>query len=376
MQRPSLGDRAGGRLNHFDFLRFALAALVILSHSYPLLRGNNDTEPLSVATGGQLTFGELAVNCFFSLSGFLITQSWLRSRGPVDYLRKRVLRIYPGFIVTCLISGLLIAPAVAVPRGQFWQEFSPLKFLLFQLVVLKLVLPRGVTYFPETPLRAINGSLWSIPYEFLCYLGVALLGMLGGFRRRWTILAVCLALCVLQALHVWLGFSPTVNLRLEFFVGTPRVWFRVGSCFAAGAAFYMYRDRIPYSGRWFLAALVLLVAAGLWWEARLLPVVFPLLGTYVLLYVAFQQSPLNGFGRHGDFSYGLYLYAFPIQQMLVQNLGRSTHPLVLAALAFPLTLLAAFLSWHIVERPFLRLKKARARHEPMPAIVAEPGAVA
>src|SRR5215207_5054601 len=95
VQRRTFGNVNSGRLNNFDFLRFLLAALVILSHSYPLLWGNNEREPLSLLTGGQLSFGEFAVNGFFILSGFLIAQSWENSRTVSSYFKKRFLRIYP-----------------------------------------------------------------------------------------------------------------------------------------------------------------------------------------------------------------------------------------------------------------------------------------
>src|SRR5205085_4562125 len=110
MPRPTLGELSAGRANNFDALRFALAALVILSHSFPLLQRDNRHEPLAVATGGQITGGEVAVGGFFILSGFLIAQSWDNSRGLGDYLRKRAARIYPGFLAAALVCALIAGP--------------------------------------------------------------------------------------------------------------------------------------------------------------------------------------------------------------------------------------------------------------------------
>src|SRR5689334_20689842 len=111
--KKKLDEASLGRSNNIDFLRFALASLVILSHSYPLVWGNNTREPFSMATGGQRTGGELAVEGFFILSGFLITRSWYSARSTGDYLRRRALRIYPGFFVAVAFSGLIAAPWLA-----------------------------------------------------------------------------------------------------------------------------------------------------------------------------------------------------------------------------------------------------------------------
>src|ERR1700743_1286518 len=113
-----MSPRPGNEGNNFDSLRLIFAVLVILSHSFPLGRGSNDTEPLSVITNGALTLGDLSVWGFFVISGFLITQSWLRSSSTGKYLKRRVARIYPGFIVMSLVSALLIVPRALDPGSD------------------------------------------------------------------------------------------------------------------------------------------------------------------------------------------------------------------------------------------------------------------
>src|SRR4051812_27372591 len=109
-----------GRLpaNNFDFLRFAFASLVILSHSYPLATGTEDREPLALATHGQLTLGALAVDCFFIISGFLILHSWQSNPAPLDYLRKRVLRIYPAFLIVAALDAFVVTPLFSTSGFQ------------------------------------------------------------------------------------------------------------------------------------------------------------------------------------------------------------------------------------------------------------------
>src|SRR5687768_9479937 len=132
--------------------------------------------------------------------------------------------------------------------------------------------------------------------------------------------------------------------------------------FMAGMVFCLYRDRIPFGGRWALAALALLAVA-----ARVplgIAVALPTAGTYLLLWAAFQTKvSAPNWARYGDFSYGLYLYAFPIQQLLVRASGQQIRPWTLTALALPMTMVAAVLSWHLVEKRFLPSRSAH-KHEP------------
>jgi peptidoglycan/LPS O-acetylase OafA/YrhL len=357
VQRRTFGTVNSGRLNNFDFLRFLLAALVILSHSYPLLWGNNERELLSMLTGGQLSFGELAVNGFFILSGFLIAQSWENSRTVSSYFKKRVLRIYPGYLATVLFCTLITGPFLAAPRAEYWEQLNPVT------VTLKALNLDAHESWPKLydhlPYPAVNGSLWTIRYEFFCYIGVALLGFLGAFRYK--IIAV-LAFAVAVALYVGRIYYDLKmpGSSLSHIYCYPGEWPRFATYYLAGMLFYLFQDRIVYSGWLALVCLMGLIACAAFHTLQFLPLAFAFFGTYVFFYVAFLPTPcLQRFVRRGDFSYGLYLYAFPIQQMLVYSYRDLLTPLTLFLLAFPLTLLAAFLSWHLVEKPFM-VRKPKA----------------
>ena len=162
MRDPADSAPPLGRSNLFDFLRCALAVLVIYSHCHSLLAGSDVTEPLYLWTGGQLTWGDLAVDAFFVLSGYLITQSWMHSRGLSDFLVKRLLRVYPAFSVAVALGVLVVAPlsserALSVDAWDWLQGTLNLR---------GYATPRA---FPDNPLpNAVNGSLWSISYEFWC----------------------------------------------------------------------------------------------------------------------------------------------------------------------------------------------------------------
>lgn len=340
----NLGKWSIGRENSIDFLRFFLAALVIFSHSYPLLlKTSNREEPIYVATGGQKTGGELAVEGFFILSGFLITRSWFSSRGLGDYLLRRSLRIYPGFFAAALFSGLIAAPLLSPDVNEYRRLFSPWSFAL-GAIDLCLTIPG----------QGVNGSLWSIRYEFLCYLAIAALGLLGVLGRRRLVLAAFLVCLTYYAGQVHLGWRVPGS-RLSWLYCYPEFWPRVMSAFLAGAVAYLYRDRIAFSTGLVATAVAALALGTLVPSWRLLPVLFPMAGAYLLLFLAFQPEHAQvNFARRGDFSYGLYLYSFPIQMLLVKWFGPWLVPTGLFLAALAVSMGAAFLSWHFVERPFLR----------------------
>jgi peptidoglycan/LPS O-acetylase OafA/YrhL len=151
--------------NNFGLLRLCFAFLVIVSHSFELIDGNRSREPLT-RLFGTISFGELAVDGFFLLSGYLIVQSFDRSDSMATYLRKRVLRIYPGYIVAYLACLLLVAPFSGADMSAL-QGLGGVK-AFFHL--LKLGMPVLPNAFAGQPYPALNGSMWTIAYEFRCYL--------------------------------------------------------------------------------------------------------------------------------------------------------------------------------------------------------------
>jgi peptidoglycan/LPS O-acetylase OafA/YrhL len=336
-----------------DFMRFALATLVIFSHSYALLAGGDHTEPLYRLSRGQITWGGLAVDAFFILSGYLITQSWLRSDGFADYLKKRVLRIYPAFAVAVAFGVLVVAPLTASDT----LVIDPLSWLAGTLN-LQGYSPYGVL--ADNPIAGqLNGSLWSISYEFWCYVGIAALGASAFLARRQTMLGLLVVSVGVSLLFIVNDLRPGGGVFGVVF-GYPPFWARLLPYYLAGSVFYLYRDHLPL--RWPIAAvalitLVLSLKLAHWGVA----LTFPVALGYVLIFVAHLSLPvLRSWSKPGDFSYGMYLYAFPIQQLLV-HWRKDLTPMTLFALSAPLTLAMAVISWHAIEKPFLRLKRARPK---------------
>jgi peptidoglycan/LPS O-acetylase OafA/YrhL len=353
----TFGNVASSRSNNFDAIRLLLATLVVGSHSFPLLLGDNARELFVRITGGQITGGELAVNGFFALSGFLIALSWDRTHNLAQFFKKRLLRIYPGFFVAALFGSCIIAPQIASDASEYWHQFSSVQFL-FSATNLD---PRLPSVFANMPIPAVNGSLWSIRYEFLCYVGIATLGLVGAFRCR---LALLVAFATSIAIYAGqLHHSLQVPGRgFSFVYGDPVLWPRLAAFFLSGVLFYLYRNSIERSRRLFGVASTGLVFFGAASPLLMLPLVLPMFGTYLLFYVASHPVPrLQRFTGRADISYGLYLYAFPVQQLLVHEYGSLLTPLTLFLTAFPLTALLAMGSWFIVEKPFLSKQTACLR---------------
>ena len=365
----NFGALSDGYDNNFDFLRFLLAALVIYCHSHPLLSGNGNRDILGQLTRGRFDFGDVAVNGFFVISGFLITGSWLRSRGTWDFLKKRILRIYPGFIVASLFCVLLVGPLAAAHLPTYLANLDPLGTIKRLLLLRE---PNQAGAFSGLHSSYLNGSLWTIKYEFWCYLLVIALGLSGALRRRALPLLLFLASLLVYGL---VGYDPThrpagEGIFLEKVIGSLYHWPRFLACFLAGAVFFLYREKIPYSPKWLAVSLAALAACV--WQG--MAVFLPVFGTYALLYAAFHPGlKLQEFGRRGDFSYGLYLYAWPVQQLLLfyfGGVGWNPHTLFVAA--FVVTLGLAMVSWHLVEKPFLKRKGGTSAVRVVPDVLVQP----
>lgn len=355
MVSPFHSEHPRARENNIDFLRVALATLVILSHAYQLVLGGGETkDPLFRVTGGQTSFGHVAVNCFFTLSGFLIAQSWFRAPRLCAFFKKRVLRIFPGYIAAMLFCGLVVVP---IASGSLNLSLLPRQVgkTVVQSIILHPFSPI-IPVFGSNPMPArVNASMWTIRIEFWCYALLALLGLTKILRTRffWVVLGAAFVAYQAVTFH---HFKEWPN-ALGYLWGPLAEWPRFLTYFWAGTLFFQLRSRIPFST--VLAAVCASVSVSAVLVPHALSMVMPWTGTYLLFFLAFHpRLRFEHFGKHGDFSYGMYLYAYPVQQLLVQSIGSAigttAHFFLTTLLTFPL----AFLSWHLVEKYFLRFKRS------------------
>jgi peptidoglycan/LPS O-acetylase OafA/YrhL len=341
---------ADRRQNNIDFLRPALPLLVVFGHSFAVTQGSDMAEPVMRLTRGQVTVGSIAVDAFFILSGFLITASYQRSSSALSFLKKRVARIYPAFLVVMVVTAVCFVP---FGGGQVEGHGLSGKIVLLVTSIVRLKDIKSSGTFAGNPIPyVVNASLWTVSYEFLCYLGVVVFGVTMALRRRRALAALFGATIVASVLYAHFGWHSPHSVAGALF-GYPQAWARLIPMYLAGVVFYLYRESIPLN-RW--GALLSVFAMAI---ACVIPlgytVLFPVFGTYLLMYLAFwERCPLDRVMRFGDLSYGTYLYAFPIQQLLVQHLALRNSPVRLFATATPLVLAAAAASWFFVERPALR----------------------
>ncbi len=354
-----LGRAFTGRSNSFGLLRLCLAFGVLIGHAWVLGFTRLMPVPLDVPA--------VSVAGFFGISGFLVTRSALRSSLP-RYLWHRAIRILPGLWACLLFTALLVAPVLWYLRygtldGLFRSRTGVLSYLQANWWTGMRQFGIGDLLRDDTPYGRMmnagvfNGSLWSLSYEVLCYFAIAALVLLAVLRRaRWVVLGgtavVFAALCAQLVVHRPLagGFGPVPLLG----------WFshywllHCGFMFLLGAVAELYRDRLPISdGLGVVAVVVFLVAAtnGQAFSPALVAY------EYAILWLAVRlPARLHRVGRTNDYSYGVYLYAFVVQQVLARfgavRLGLPGY----LALCTLVTVGLAALSWHLVEKWALRLK--------------------
>lgn len=337
-----------GRSNAFGLLRLILALLVIVSHAFPV--GGWGKDPMGAWTHGQAELGDLAVVGFFAVSGYLITRSARRT--PLGlYLWRRFLRIMPAFWLVLLFTALVVGPLFYARghgdlNGYFDEPGGPSSFIGSNF----LLMMRQFTIhdvFADAPMGGgvLNGSLWTLFFEALCYLIVAALAVAGllSERRRWV---VPVAAAVFYAVSV---FGPMVSSSFTLLELA-----RLGSVFLTGATFAIYNDRIPFTGWIASASVAVVVTTAMVGGLRTVGYIAL---SYLILWVAGRAPKrLHGIGSVNDLSYGVYIFAWPVQMALaiygVPQWGFGWYVLACALLVLPF----AALSWWLVEKPAMRLK--------------------
>ncbi|MGA8330118.1 MAG: acyltransferase [Mycobacterium sp.] len=351
--RPgTLGQVFNPRANALNAWRLGLALAVIVWHSWVLT--GHETPPFAVHQFATQDF----VDGFFAISGFLIPASWLGNPRLRDYVLARGLRILPGMWVCLVITAFVIAPiGVAIQGGsaaKLLTSGGPLQFVVRNSAVAYVQFDIGGTPTGIPVPGMWNGSLWTLQYEVFLYIVVAVLGVIGLLGRRW-LFPVAFALTL-----AWTVFAPcpfdggTVTERLA----------RLAAMFAAGALIHRFRDVIP--ARWSLVAVsaVIVLLANLLPDYRAVAAI-PLAYTVIVSGALIHNKRMN---LRTDLSYGTYVYACPIQQVLViAGLG-TLNPLVFAIIATLVTLPFAAMSWFLIEKPAMKLKKRINRKRAGPAL--------
>lgn len=350
--------------NNFDFLRLVLAIMVVYTHSMVVYNGGDYfPDQLFMFSNWQLTFGNVAVNFFFAISGYLIVQSWLKSRSALSYLRKRVFRIYPAFILVTYITLFLFIPLGNSDYCHSWQAYidylHKVDFHLSVTRCLKFEQPWGGETFKTLAVyNEVNDSLWSIHFEFIYYLLVLLLGILTLIKKPRFVLALFIIHFGVMMYFHFGNYEWMIKHWGKVTVAEFKVSSTILQFFLAGACYYHYKNVIPRL-RWlsYLSPFIFLAGA----HYTNIAVVFQLFfGCYALFAFAFSKTfTFYNAAKYGDFSYGIYLFGWPIQQLVMYyvwyRINVYEHFLISLLFIIPF----AVFSWYAVEKPFLQFKGLR-----------------
>ena len=335
-----VSDCLRGRENNFDFMRFMAALFVIFHHSFYLSPSIH--EPLLTFTNEHYHIGSICVAIFFIISGFLITRSFDRSRDFLEYVTSRVLRIYPALIIVVFCTVFIIGPLLTTSSlYDYFTDYTTFKYYYSNTfsVTVQYVLPGVFEHNYEA--RSVNSSLWTLGYELFGYCLVATIGCFVYKKKRMGILLTLFTLVVFRnkILH-----GSDGNLRTLLF-------------FLWGALIYIYRNKVVLNDKIALVAFCLLVINMRYNSSYIIGMIITSITlSYVTIYLCFVKTKrLKNFAKYGDFSYGVYIWGFLVQQT-VNLYFPQLSTLAFFLVSASITLVLAMLSWHFIEKRALMLK--------------------
>jgi len=333
--------------NNFNILRLIFASTVIVSHSYPL---TNNQEIFSIITSNQIDLGALSVNIFFIISGYLIFNSLFNSKSIYNYVWKRLLRLYPGLIV-----NLLIALLVVIIVNTSSNIFNQLDFYTY--------LPKNLTLFGiqhqiknvfeqnPYPKKAINGSLWTLSYEFSMY--VIIIPFIFFKKANKNITLILMLMIFLLAFYCNLFRPNFLNPIFNKINLEAKTFYRLLLFFISGSIMNIINlDKLKSNKVIYVITFILLVSLYVNIYKYTSPFLLPFL--IILIGLSFNSFLWNFTEKLGDISYGVYIYGFLIQQILLNYF--KLDPIYLMILSLALTYMIAFVSWHYIEKKALKYK--------------------
>jgi len=344
----TLSEYSGSRDNNHQLIRFGAATGVFISHCFALAGFG--------ATGKPALIGFISLNVFFIISGFLVTKSFIDRPSHWSYVRARALRIFPALLVAVLFSTYIIG--LTFTNLPAWDFFSNIKVHVYALKNFILFIPDIPNQLPGVFLDSkykpiVNAPLWSLPYEVWCY---TLLLIFGWLLKVKTSPKIFYTVAVIAFLYFFGAFTlnyANKTTQYAFILGKDA--YRLGAMFLLGVVLYGLREKIKISH---IIAIIIVVLIGVsavvdrWLYAV---VSFAGLG-YLVLYLAYAiKGPFRHFNRVGDYSYGVYIFGYPIQQGVEQIAPNLSLP-VFSIVSFTITLLLAIASWHLIEKRALSLK--------------------
>ncbi len=336
------------RDNNFDFLRFLFAIFVIISHSYPLSVKDGNEEWLLSVTNGQTSWSSIGLAGFFTISGYLIYQSLQRSKSLWSYLWKRLLRLFPALIIVLLLT-VLMGPIVYESDISYLKNRSVYHYFFRNISLYNLQYHISGVFQNNPYPNAINGSLWTLCYEFTMYIFIALFFFIKYKTKVIKYILVVLGLAMIVGFSFYMDHLK--ELRVLGMYGES--FLDLCTFFIIGSLMAVYKIETVKHKRSFLLFTLLIVMTAFYFDSfSYIKHVFLAL---LVLFIGLIPIPyFKDFGKYGDPSYGIYIYAFPVQQTLMYYFKYDSLNLMLYSILISVPL--GYLSWYIVEKKALMLK--------------------
>lgn len=334
-----LSEKTDSRNNNFDILRF-FAALQVLIYHCILCFGNHPSNCFVALNG---------VAVFFVISGFLVTRSWCDNPNIFAFLKKRILRIFPALITVVLFTALILGPLVTtLPLKEYFADTA--FFNYFKNIFLYEIYHLLPGVFQSNPLNtSVNASLWTLPFEFFMYCLIAIFGITKILNKKYfhfvfIFFTISLYYLLTKVIFCKWTYMQFVDLLSLFFISS---------------GFYIYRKKIILSFPLFIICLIIFLSSITFtYKVDAVFEYFRLLTLpYMVIYIAYCKIPyINNFGKYGDFSYGMYLWAFPVSQTLIYFWQNKFNVFTYIVSVFLITLFISVLSFKFIEKPALKLK--------------------
>lgn len=335
------------RKNNINFVQFIMAVLVIYSHAFPIATAGNEGEIIKDLTASRYSFGNLGVATFFIFSGFLVSASYENTQDILIFLKKRIFRIFPGLLAVLVLSAFVLGPCVTtLPISEYYRH--PMTWQYLKSIFLNPLYWNLPGVFESNLYgSSVNGSLWTIPYQFGFYILLGAFGFLGILKYRKV------SLSLLSVFIISYLMRDNLFMGKTHFWGMPLYdWLYLGMYFSAGMTAYAYKDVIKLCKQGAMIALSLLIFA---WAAKEYFISTTILGTYLLLYMSYCTKQIRF--SLSKLSFGVYIYGFPVQQLFTHLAGGTMDPYLNVLLAVPMAMLLAWVSDMYFESSIQKLEK-------------------
>lgn len=337
-------ESIGGFTHGFDYMRFILAAAVVIQHSIRSSYGQAFADPFTWG-GWHRTLAAPILLMFFALSGFLVAGSLKRRPTATAFITLRGIRLVPALAVEVLLSALILGPVfTSLPLGQYFDASSFHEYFGNIVGRIRFVLP-GV--FETNPATDVNVSLWTVPYELECYLVLLGLWLFRVLNSRALVAVFTAGFIAFYTRRELSGFDPVAAVEGI----APRALI---AAFLCGLCVSLYSDKIRLSIPIFVAMLAGMIATTLSYRTVFIA---PIFAAYIVVYLGMTHPPKKTFLMRGDYSYGLYLFAYPIQQTYTHLFPAYRHWYLNAVFTLVVGVAYAAFSWWFIEKPILGRKK-------------------